>query len=151
MLSKKLTIDKIPHLVKDKRVLVRVDFNVPLQGGIVADPTRISSSLATIEFLQEHGAKQIILMSHLGRPKGVRNTDFSLSPTVPVLEDLLSHKVKLLDDCVGQSVETEISTGNTGDIFMLENLRFHLEEEGKGVVNGEKVKADAADVTAFRK
>jgi len=72
MLSKKLTIDWIPHLIKDKWVLMRVDFNVPIKEGKIKDPTRIVSTLPTIDFLKKNGAKSIILMSHLGRPDGQR-------------------------------------------------------------------------------
>ena len=85
MLSRKLTLDKIPHLIKDKRVLMRVDFNVPLANGEVADPTRVESTLPSIQFLRENGAKSIVLMSHLGRPKGTRQDKFSLKPVVPCL------------------------------------------------------------------
>lgn len=150
MLSKKLTIDKIPHLIKNKRVLVRVDFNVPIKNGVVADPTRIVSTLDTINFLKEHEAKSIVLMSHLGRPKGVRQDQFSLAPIVPAVEDIFGQKVNFLNDCVGTEVEGEVANAKNGDIVLLENLRFYLEEEGKGVVNGEKVKADAANVANFR-
>jgi phosphoglycerate kinase len=70
MLSKKLTIDNIPHLIKGKRILMRTDFNVPLKNGKVSDPTRITSTLPSIQYCLDHGAKSIILMSHLGRPDG---------------------------------------------------------------------------------
>ena len=98
MLSSRLTIDKIPHLIKNKRVLMRVDFNVPIKDGVVADTTRITSTLDTINFCKENGAKSIVLMSHLGRPKGVKQDKFSMEPVVPALEDILQNKVTFLDD-----------------------------------------------------
>nr|O02608.1 RecName: Full=Phosphoglycerate kinase [Moneuplotes crassus]AAB58162.1 phosphoglycerate kinase [Moneuplotes crassus] len=150
MLSKKLTVDKIPHMIKNKRVLVRVDFNVPIKDGKVADPTRIVSTLDTINFLKENGAKSIVLMSHLGRPKGVRQEQFSLAPVVPALEDIIGQKVNFLNDCIGTEVEGEVANTKDGNILLLENLRFYLEEEGKGVINGEKVKADPTKVESFR-
>lgn len=151
MLSKKLTIDKIPHLIKNKRALVRVDFNVPIKDGHVADTTRISSTLDTINFLKENGAKSIALMSHMGRPKGTRMDKYSLKQVVPALEDLLQQKVNFLYDCIGGSVEQDCYQAKDGEILLLENLRFHLEEEGKGVIDGEKVTADPGDVEIFRK
>jgi phosphoglycerate kinase len=151
MLSRKLTIDKIPHLVKGKRVLVRVDFNVPIKDGKVADSTRISSTLDTLNFLKENGAKSIVLMSHLGRPKGTKQEQFSLKPVVPALEDLLKQKVQFLNDCIGDEVQKQCGEAKDGKILLLENLRFYLEEEGKGVVNGEKVKAEKSAIENFRK
>lgn len=150
MLSKKLTIDKIPHLIKDKRVLVRVDFNVPIKDGKVADTTRITSTLDTINFLKENGARNIVLMSHLGRPKGSRQDKFSLKPIVPAVEDILQQKITFLNDCVGPDIEQECRSAAKGNIILLENLRFYLEEEGKGEINGEKVKAETAAVKGFR-
>jgi len=128
---------------------MRVDFNVPIKDGKVADPTWIVSTLPTIDFLRKNGAKSIILMSHLGRPDGQRNDKFSMKPTVNCLEDLIKTKVNFLNDCVGPEIEkTCIGSGN-GDIIMLENVWFHLSEEGKGIVNGEKVKASKDDIKAF--
>jgi len=150
MLSKKLTIDKIPHLIKDKRVLMRVDFNVPIKEGKVSDATRITSTLPTIEFLKKSGAKSIILMSHLGRPDGQRIEKFSMKPTVGCLEDLLKQKITFLNDCVGADVEKACIGSSAGQIIMLENVRFHLSEEGKGLINGEKVKASKDDIKSFR-
>lgn len=150
MLSSRLTIDKIPHLIKNKRVLMRVDFNVPIKDGVVADTTRITSTLDTINFCKENGAKSIVLMSHLGRPKGVKQDKFSMKPVIPALEDILQNKVTFLDDWVGESVISHCQGSSNGEIVLLENLRFYLAEEGKGVVNGEKVKADPADVDSFR-
>ena len=88
-LSKKLAIDHIPHLIKDSRVLMRVDFNVPMKDGIVADPKRIQATLPSINYCLENGAKSVVLMSHLGRPAGNWNDKFSMKPLVPTVEDLL--------------------------------------------------------------
>ena len=79
MLSKKLAIDHIPHLIKDKRVLMRVDFNVPIKGGQISDLKRIVSTLPSINYCLENGAKSVILMSHMGRPDGNKNMDFSMN------------------------------------------------------------------------
>lgn len=93
MLSKKLTIDRVPHLIKNKRVLMRVDFNVPLKDGKISDTKRIVSTLPTINYCLENGAKSVVLMSHLGRPNGTRQPQFSMAPVLPALEDLLQRKV----------------------------------------------------------
>lgn len=105
MLSKKLAIDHIPHLIKGKRVLMRVDFNVPIKEGKIKDTTRITGALPSINYCLENGAKSVVLMSHLGRPDGQRNEKYSMKPIVPALEDLLSKKVQFLNDCVGSEVE----------------------------------------------
>ena len=150
MLSRKLTIDRIPHLIKNQRVLMRVDFNVPLKEGKISDTKRIVSTLPTIKFCLDNGAKSVVLMSHLGRPDGVASPEFSMSPVVPALEDLLQRKVSFLDDCVGARVEKACGEAKDGQVVLLENLRFHLAEEGKGVVNGEKVKCPKGDIDTFR-
>ena len=157
MLAKKLTIDKIPHLIKGKRVLMRVDFNVPLKqnaSGVleISDTKRINATMPSINFCLENGAKSVVLMSHLGRPDGVRKPEFSMKPVVPALEDLVKRKVQFLDDCVGGDVERACSSASNGQVLLLENLRFHLSEEGKGLnAAGEKIKADKKDVENFRK
>ena len=157
MLAKKLTIDKIPHLIKGKRVLMRVDFNVPLKqnaSGVleISDTKRINATMPSINFCLENGAKSVVLMSHLGRPNGVRKPEFSMKPVVPALEDLVKRKVQFLDDCVGGDVERACSSASNGQVLLLENLRFHLSEEGKGLnAAGEKIKADKKDVENFRK
>jgi phosphoglycerate kinase len=136
---------------------MRVDFNVPLKlnaGGIreITDTKRINATLPSINFCLENGAKSVVLMSHLGRPDGRSQGEFSMRPVLPALEDLLSRKVSFLDDCVGSDVERECTSASNGKVILLENLRFHMAEEGKGVnAAGEKVKADKADITAFRK
>ena len=140
MLSRKLTIDRIPHLIKNQRVLMRVDFNVPLKAGAITDTKRIVSTLPTINYCLENGAKSVILMSHMGRPNGAPAPEFSMQPVVPALEDLLQRKVSFLNDCVGPQVEKACGEATDGKVIMLENLRFHSAEEGKGLINGEKVK-----------
>jgi phosphoglycerate kinase len=101
-LSKKLAIDNIPHLIKNKRVLMRVDFNVPMKEGAISDTKRIVSTLPTINYVLENGAKSVVLMSHMGRPKGNKDKKFSLAPLVPAVEDLLKKKVSWASDCIGQ-------------------------------------------------
>jgi phosphoglycerate kinase len=114
--------------VKGKRVLVRVDFNVPLENGEVADDTRIRAVLPTIRYLLEHGAA-VILMSHLGRPKGKISDELRLDPVARSLEGLLGKEVIKLDDCVGPEVERATKSLQPGQVLLLENLRFHPEEE----------------------
>ena len=125
----KMTVRDID--VAGKRVLVRVDFNVPLDDdGHITDDTRIRASLPTIEYLLEHGAA-IILMSHLGRPKGGPDPKYSLKPTAVRLQELLGDKatVKFANDCVGPEVQQEARALQPGQVLLLENLRFHPEEE----------------------
>ena len=110
-----------------KRVLVRCDFNVPLDGSTITDDRRITEAIPTIEYLRGHGAA-VILCSHLGRPKGV-TPEFSLAPVSQRLAVLLGQGIKLLPDCVGPEVETACKALTPGDIVLLENVRFHLEEE----------------------
>lgn len=122
----KETVRDVP--VRGKRVLVRVDFNVPLAGGRVADDTRIRAALPTIQYLLEQGAR-VILMSHLGRPKGRAREDLRLRPVGERLAELLGRPVQVLDDCVGPQVESAVAAMREGDVVLLENLRFHPEEE----------------------
>jgi phosphoglycerate kinase len=150
MLSKKLAIDNIPHLIKGKRVLMRVDFNVPIKEGKIKDTTRIQGALPSIKYCLENGAKSVVLMSHLGRPDGQRVEKHSMKPLVPALEDFLQKKIQFMDDCVGTEVERAATSADKGQILLLENLRFHMAEEGKGVVNGQKVKAPKDEIEAFR-
>ena len=126
----KKTIEDID--VSGMRVLMRVDFNVPVQKGVVGDPTRISAALPTINKLLESGAS-VVLMSHLGRPKGEVNPAYSLAPVVPVLAAMLDRAVKFSRDCVGDEVQAMAEALQPGEVLLLENLRFHPEEEGKGV------------------
>lgn len=118
----------------------------------MTNPQRIVGAIPTIKFALENGAKTVILMSHLGRPDGRVNPKYSLKPVVPELEKQLGKKVTFAPDCVGSEVEEIISKAAHGDVVLLENLRFHIEEEGKGVdESGNKVKADKAQVDEFRK
>jgi len=122
----KLSIDKID--LKNKRVLVRVDFNVPLDGNLnVTNDIRIVESLPTIKKIINSGGKAI-LMSHLGRPKGERNSKFSLKPVAVRLQEILNTEVKFVDDCIGDDVETAVNLMKPGDVLLLENVRFHAGE-----------------------
>ncbi len=123
----KKSVKDIP--LKGKRVLVRADFNVPLDDKRkITDDTRIVESLPTIKYIIENGGK-VILMSHLGRPKGTVDPQFSLDPVAERLSALLKKEVKKLDDCVGEDVEEAVRNMKEGDVILLENLRFHKEEE----------------------
>ena len=121
----KLTVEDLD--LKGKRVLMRVDFNVPLESGKVANDKRIRAALPTIKYITNAGGK-LILMSHLGRPKGKRVPEMSLEPCVTVLNALLGRKVKFVDDCIGKTVETVVDNLGGGDILLLENLRYYAEE-----------------------
>jgi len=147
----KLAIDSLD--LKGKRVLMRVDFNVPQdkKTGAITNTQRIVAALPTIRYALEHGAS-VVLMSHLGRPDGKRIDKYSLKPVAVKLEELLQRPVKFLDDCVGPEVEKACAAARPGDVVLLENLRFHIEEEGsiKDEATGAKTKADPAQVAAFR-
>ncbi|EAS27713.3 phosphoglycerate kinase [Coccidioides immitis RS] len=150
-LSNKLAITDID--LHGKRVLIRVDFNVPLDShNNITNNQRIVGALPTIKYAINHGAKSIILMSHLGRPDGRPNDKYSLAPVAPELEKLLGTPVKFVHECVGREVEETVSSANNGQVILLENLRFHPEEEGSYKdQEGKKVKADKNKVEEFRK
>ena len=131
--------------LKGKRALMRVDFNVPMMDGKITNTARIDAALPTIRYALEHGAS-VILMSHLGRPKAKPTPEFSMQPAVAVLEKALGRPVTFLHDCVGPEVEKACSALAPGEIVLLENLRFHPEEEGKGA-SAEQVKAFSASLT----
>ncbi len=114
--------------LKNKRVLMRVDFNVPMQDGKVTDDKRIKASLPTIQYVLEHGAS-LILMSHLGRPKGGPDPEFSLKAAADVLGSLLGKPVLMAPDCIGPQVEAMAKDLVPGQVLMLENTRFHSGEE----------------------
>jgi len=151
-LSNKLSITDVD--LKDKHVLIRVDFNVPLDADKkVTNNQRIAGAVPTIKYAIDHGAKAVILMSHLGRPDGKANPKYSLKPVVPELEKLLGGThVEFAPDCVGKEVEDIVNKASGGQVILLENLRFHAEEEGSSKdAEGKKVKADKAKVEEFRK
>lgn len=149
-LSKKLSVKDLD--LANKRVFIRVDFNVPLDGTTITNNQRIVAALPTIKYALEHKPKAVILASHLGRPNGERVAKYSLAPVAKELQSLLpDSKVTFLDDCVGPEVEKAVNNAAPGEVFLLENLRFHIEEEGSRKVDGKKEKASPEAVAEFRK
>jgi triosephosphate isomerase len=131
--------------VKGKRVLVRVDFNVPQdENGNITDDRRIKAALPTIQYLLDQGAK-VILVSHLGRPKGTFNDKFRMNPVADRLAELLGKPVKKLDDVIGPAVESAVNAMQSGDVILLENVRFYKEEEANDQDFAKKL-ASLADV-----
>ena len=129
-----------------KRVFIRVDFNVPIKNGTITDDTRITASLPTIKYALERGASVVILASHLGRPKGKANPEFSLKPVAQRLSQLLGREVVFADDCIGEPARRGVEQAATSShVVLLENLRFHPEEE-KNDSNFAKELASLADV-----
>ncbi len=126
----KKTVENID--VNGKKCLVRVDFNVPLSGGVITDDTRIKGALPTINYLISHGAK-VILCSHLGRPKGEFNLKYSLEPVAKRLSELLGKKVEFSKDVIGEDATRKVASLKNGEVVLLENLRFHKEEEKNDV------------------
>lgn len=124
----KKTVEDID--VKGKRVLVRVDFNVPIteNSGVISDDSRIRASLPTIKYLVDHKAK-VIICSHVGRPAGKVVENLRMAPTARRLSELMGLPVSMASDCIGQEVESKIGALKEGDVLILENLRFHPEEE----------------------
>jgi phosphoglycerate kinase len=138
--------------IKGKRVLMRVDFNVPQDKntGAITNPARIAAALPTIQYILDQGAS-LVLMSHLGRPDGKRVEKFTLKPVAEKLAELLGKPVKFLNDCIGAEVEAACAAIKPGEVILLENLRFHIEEEGKvKKEDGTSTKADPAKVAEFR-
>ena len=111
-----------------KRVLVRVDFNVPLDGSTVTDDTRVRAAIPTLKYILEQNPRALVLMSHLGRPKGEVNPKYSLSPVVPVLAEKLGVDVAFAEDCVGEVAESAVANLPEGGVLLLENTRFHQGE-----------------------
>merc|ERR1711972_626835 len=148
----KLKIENVD--ISGKRVFMRVDFNVPQDKKdptIITNTQRIDGALPTIKSVLEKGAKSVVLASHLGRPDGCVAEKYSLAPVAKILEEKLGKPVTFCKDCVGAEVEAACADPAVGSVILLENLRFHVEEEGKGVdADGNKLKADAAKVTEFR-
>ncbi|EGV64415.1 phosphoglycerate kinase [Yamadazyma tenuis] len=147
-LSNKLSVKDLD--VTNKRVFIRVDFNVPLDGKKITNNQRIVAALPTIQYVLENKPKAIVLASHLGRPNGEKADKYSLAPIAEELSSLLKKPVKFLSDSVGPDVEAAINGASNGEVFLLENLRFHIEEEGSKKVDGEKIKASKEDVAKFR-
>ncbi len=146
----KKSITDIP--LKGRRVVMRVDFNVPQDKatGAITNPARITAALPTITYILEQGAS-LVLMSHLGRPDGKVVEKYTLKPVAEKLEELLGKPVKFLPDCVGPEVEAACAALKPGEVALLENLRFHIEEEGKAKnADGTSTKADPEKVAAFR-
>jgi len=136
--------------LQGKRVLMRVDFNVPVKDGQVENDKRLRASLPSIRYALSKGAS-VVLMSHLGRPDGKHVTKYSLRPIAGKLAELLDRPVRFLEDCVGPAVEAACAALRPGEVVLLENLRFHIEEEGKvKQADGSSLKADPAAVAAFR-
>jgi len=138
--------------LSSKRAFVRVDFNVPQDKatGAITNTARIAAALPTIQYILEKGGS-VVLASHLGRPDGQKVEKLSLGPVAEKLEELLGKPVKFLPDCVGAEVEAACAALKPGDVVLLENLRFHIEEEGKVKrEDGTKETADPAKVAAFR-
>jgi len=140
--------------VAGQRVFIRVDFNVPQDK---ADPTkitntqRIDGALPTIKYCLDKGAKSVVLASHLGRPDGSVVPKYSLAPVAKILGEKLTKEVIFCSDCCGAEVEATCADPPAGSVILLENLRYHVEEEGKGVdAEGNKIKAEKAKVDEFR-
>lgn len=124
---------------------------MPIKDGKVASTQRIVAALDSIKYALDKGAKSVVLASHLGRPDGNKNAKYTLAPVADELKTLLKREITFLNDCVGAEVEAACANPAPGSVILLENVRFYLEEEGKGVdANGAKVKADAAKVKTFR-
>lgn len=148
----KLSLDCVD--VCDKRVFIRVDFNVPQDKNDpnkITNTQRIDAALPTVRFCLSRGCKSVVLASHLGRPDGNVTPKFSLAPVAKILEEKLNRPVLFQKDCVGAEVEAACANPAHGSVILLENLRFHVEEEGKGVSpSGDKTKASKEDTAAFR-
>lgn len=121
-------------------LIFRVDFNVPLKDGKITNNQRITAALDTVKYALDKKAKSVVLMSHLGRPDGTKQLKYTMKPVADELKKLLGKDILFLDDCVGPAVEAACADPAPGSIILLENLRFHVEEEGKGVgPDGSKV------------
>uniref|UniRef100_A0A4W3K7B6 Phosphoglycerate kinase n=1 Tax=Callorhinchus milii TaxID=7868 RepID=A0A4W3K7B6_CALMI len=144
-LSLSLTLLSLP-------LFYRVDFNVPMKNNQITNNQRIKAAIPSVKHCLDKGAKSVVLMSHLGRPDGVPMPDkFSLAPVAEELKKLMGRDITFLKDCVGPEVEKACANPAPGSVILLENLRFHVEEEGKGKdASGNKTKAEPGKVDAFR-
>jgi phosphoglycerate kinase len=131
--------------LQDRRVFMRVDFNVPLKAGVIGDDTRIRETLPTIAYAIERGASAVVVASHLGRPKGKPDPEMSLRPVATRLAELLGTAVAFAEDCVGPSAAEAVKSAPKGGVILLENLRFHSEEEKNDPVFARKL-ASLAEV-----
>jgi len=151
MALQKLAIDQLE--LGGKRIFMRCDFNVPQDKstGAITNNARIVAAVPSIKYALEKKVKSVVLCSHLGRPDGNRNEKFTLKPVADELQKLLGQDVLFLNDCAGPEIEAACADPQPGSVILLENLRFHIEEEGKGVdKDGNKVKADAGKIQEFR-
>jgi phosphoglycerate kinase len=152
MALNKLKIDAVD--VASKRIFIRVDFNVPQDKkdpSIITNTQRIDAALPTIKYCLEKGAKSVVLCSHLGRPDGCVVEKYSLAPVAKCLEGKLGKPVTMLKDSCGAEVEAACADPAAGSVILLENIRYHVEEEGKGVdKDGNKIKADKEATATFR-
>ena len=130
--------------VYNKKVLLRVDFNVPMKDGVITDDNRIKEELPTIKYLLDNGAA-VIVMSHLGRPEGQVNLKYSLRPTADRLAEYLGKEVQFVEDCIGRETTKKAKELKSGEVLVLENLRFHAEEEENDKAFCEKL-AKLADI-----
>ena len=130
--------------VSGKRCIVRCDFNVPMSDGVITDDKRIREALKTVKYLKENGAK-VILCSHMGRPKGEFNMKYSLAPVAERISELMGCPVAMATDVIGEDAKAKVAALKDGDIMLLENLRFHKEEE-KNVPEFAKALADFAEI-----
>jgi 3-phosphoglycerate kinase len=143
LLMAKLTLKDVD--LKNKTVLVRADFNVPQDASLnITDDTRIRATIPTLKYILEHGAKKMVLMSHLGRPDGKVVAKYSLKPVAARLKELLGQEVLFLNDCVGDSIKPDIDKSKE-KVVLLENLRYHAEEEGNDADFSKKL-ASLADI-----
>jgi phosphoglycerate kinase len=114
--------------LRNKRCLVRVDFNVPLKNGIITDDTRIKAAIKTLNYILDQDGSSLVVMSHLGRPKGEVKKEFSLSHVKGRLQELLGREVEMAEDSIGEGVLAKVNSMKSGEVLLLENLRFHKEE-----------------------
>ena len=140
---KKRTIKDVD--LAGRRVLMRVDFNVPIEDGKITDDTRIRSSIPSIDDALGRRAKVVVLCSHLGRPKGKPKPEFSLKPVADRLTSLLKRTVVFAEDCIGEPVKKAVERAGDGGVVLLENLRFHAEEEKNDPAFAKQL-AESADV-----